>query len=58
MQDRDYLRSMLTLNEMRIIEGYDEIDNQYANEVFIEQGKIPLSDYGLGSNEIERYGTQ
>ena len=48
MQDRDYLRSMLTLNEMRIIEGYDEIDNQYANEVFIEQGKIPLSDYGFG----------
>ena len=48
MQDRDYLRSMLTLNEMRIIEGYDEIDNQYADEVFIEQGKIPLSDYGFG----------
>lgn len=48
MQDRDYLRSMLTLNEMRIIEGYDEIDNPYADEVFIEQGKIPLSDYGFG----------
>ena len=48
MQDRDYLRSMLTLNEMRIIEGYDEIDNPYANEVFVEQGKIPLSDYGFG----------
>jgi len=48
MQDRDYLRAMLTLNEMRIIEGYDEIDNPYADEVFVEQGKIPLSDYGFG----------
>jgi phage portal protein BeeE len=48
MQDREYLERILTLNEMRIIEGYDEIENPYANEVFIAQGKIPLSDYGFG----------
>jgi HK97 family phage portal protein len=48
MQDREYLERILTLNEMRIIEGYDEIENPYANEVFVEQGKIPLSDYGFG----------
>jgi HK97 family phage portal protein len=48
IQDREYLERILTLNEMRIIEGYDEIENPYANEVFVEQGKIPLSDYGFG----------
>ena len=32
---------------MRIIEGYDTIDNSYADELFIEQGKIPLSDMNI-----------
>lgn len=51
MKDRDYLKEILTLNEMRVIEGYDEIDNEYANEVFVPQGKIPLSDYGYESEQ-------
>jgi hypothetical protein len=30
-----------------VMQGSDELDNDYANEVFIEQGKVPLSDYNL-----------
>lgn len=48
LEDRNYLKEILTLNEMRLIDGYDEIENDYANEVFIAQGKVPLSDFGYG----------
>lgn len=41
------LKEVLTINEIRIIIGYDEIENEYANEVFVTQGKIPLSDYSV-----------
>lgn len=48
LEDRAYLKDILSINEMRVIDGYDEIDNDYANEVFIAQGKVPLSDFGYG----------
>ena len=47
LDERQSLAKILTLNEMRIIEGYDTIDNPYADEVFVEQGKIPLSDMNI-----------
>ena len=47
LDERQSLAKILTLNEMRIIEGYDTIDNSYADEVFVEQGRIPLSDMNI-----------
>lgn len=45
LDERSSLAKILTINEMRIMEGYDTIDLDIADEVFIEGGKIPLSDY-------------
>ncbi len=47
LDERQSLAKILTLNEMRIIEGYDTIDNPYADEVFIEPGRVPLSDMNI-----------
>ena len=47
LDERQSLAKILTLNEMRIIEGYDTIDNPYADEVFVEPGRIPLSDMNI-----------
>jgi HK97 family phage portal protein len=47
LDDRQSLAKILTINEMRIIEGYDTIDNPYADEVFIEPGRVPLSDMNI-----------
>ena len=44
------LSEYLTKNEVRVMMGWDEIDNPYADELFIDNGKIPLSDYAF---EIE-----
>lgn len=43
------LKEFYTINEVRIMLGADELDNEYANEVFVGQGMIPLSDY---SNDL------
>lgn len=47
LDERQSLAKILTINEMRIIEGYDTIDNPYADEVFIEPGRVPLSDMNI-----------
>ena len=47
LDERQSLAKILTLNEMRIIEGYDTIDNPYADEVFVEPGRVPLSDMNI-----------
>ena len=47
LDERQSLAKILTLNEMRIIEGYDTIDNPYADEVFVEPGRLPLSDMNI-----------
>jgi len=47
LDERQSLAKILTINEMRIIEGYDTIDNPYADEVFIEPGRAPLSDMNI-----------
>ena len=36
--------------KLRAIDGYDSIDNEYADEVFIDTNKIPLSDYSGGND--------
>lgn len=46
-EEANALLTTHTLNEVRVMQGSDELDNDYANEVFIEQGKVPLSDYNL-----------
>lgn len=50
LDERQSLAKILTINEMRIIEGYDTIDEKVADEVFIPQGQIPLSEWGAGFN--------
>jgi len=27
--------------------GSDELDEEYANQVFVQQGLVPLSDYNI-----------
>lgn len=46
-EEANALLTTHTLNEVRVMQGSDELDNDYANEVFIAQGKVPLSDYNL-----------
>jgi len=36
-----------TINEVRVMLGSDELEEEYANQVFIQQGMIPLSDYSI-----------
>ena len=46
------MEGKLSLNELRAIDGFDAIDNPYADEVFIDTTKIPLSDYSGGDDFI------
>lgn len=48
--DIDGLKSYLSYNEVRISQGYDEIENEYANELFVQQGMVPLSDFEVNIN--------
>ena len=46
----DDIEAMLkvhTINEVRAMIGDDEIEEDYANQVFIQSGMIPLSDYSV-----------
>ncbi|MFA5651023.1 MAG: phage portal protein [Proteiniphilum sp.] len=48
--DLDGVEKMLkthTINEVRVMQGSDEREETYANEIFINQGMIPLSDYDV-----------
>lgn len=43
------LLAVLTINEVRIMLGYDEItDSDAANQVFIASGKVPLNEFDMG----------
>lgn len=42
---------VLTINEVRIMLGYDELPEPYANQVFITSGMVPLSDYSSGIDQ-------
>ena len=41
------LERILPINEMRAALGYDTLDTPYADELFIDQGRIPLSDMNI-----------
>ena len=45
--DVDILLRTHTINEVRVMQGSDEIEEEYANQVFISQGMMPLSDYSV-----------
>lgn len=46
--DIEAFKEFCTINEIRILQGFDEVDEEYADQIFISQGKIPLSDYSSG----------
>ena len=45
LEDIKALSAYLTINEIRVMQGWDEIENDYANEIFMDTNKIPMSDY-------------
>lgn len=48
--DKDGVDAMLkvhSFNEVRVMLGSDELDEEYANQVFVQQGLVPLSDYSI-----------
>lgn len=50
LEERQALSEILSINEMRILEGWEELPEEMANQVFIASGKVPLSEYDLGIN--------
>lgn len=36
-----------SINEVRVMQGSDESEEPYANDIFIAQGLVPLSDYNV-----------
>jgi phage portal protein BeeE len=48
----DALLKTHTINEVRVMLGSDELSEEYANQVFIAQGQIPLSDYDVNFDGI------
>jgi len=47
VEDTDMFLKTHTINEVRVMLGSDELDEEYANQVFIQQGLVPLSDYNI-----------
>ena len=45
-QAESYLKTH-TINEVRVMMGSDEIEEEYANQVFINQGTTPLNDFSV-----------
>ena len=45
LEEINALSAYLTINEIRIMQGWDEIESEYADEIFIDRNKIPISDY-------------
>ena len=39
-----------TINEVRVMLGSDELEEEYANQVFIQSGLVPLNDYSVDVN--------
>ena len=45
-QTEAFLRTH-TINEVRVMLGSDELEEEYANQVFVQQGLVPLSDFDI-----------
>ena len=48
LEERKSLAEYLSINEMRVLEGWEELEGDAANQVFVASGKVPLSDFDLG----------
>jgi len=48
LEERKALSEILSINEMRVLEGWDELPEEVANQVFIASGKVPLNEFDLG----------
>lgn len=48
LEERKALSEILSINEMRILEGWEEVEGDAANQVFVASGKVPLSDFDMG----------
>lgn len=46
----DALLKTHSINEVRVMLGSDELEEEYANQVFIQQGTVPLSDFEIGTS--------
>lgn len=47
-EEVDALLKILSINEVRVMRGYDEIDSETANQVLVQNGLIPISDFDMG----------
>jgi HK97 family phage portal protein len=47
VEDTDMFLKTHTINEVRVMLGSDELDEEYANQVFVQQGLVPLSDFDI-----------
>lgn len=45
-EQKEWLKSICSVNEMRVIEGYDTIDNPAYNSVLVNSGTMMLDDLG------------
>jgi HK97 family phage portal protein len=52
VEDTDMFLKTHTINEVRVMLGSDELDEEYANQVFVQQGLVPLSDYNVEDIQI------
>lgn len=48
LDERKALSEILSINEMRVLEGWEEVEGDAANQVFIASGKVPLNEFDLG----------
>src|SRR5690606_36101456 len=48
LEERKSLAEYLSINEMRVLEGWEEVEGDAANQVFVASGKVPLSDFDMG----------
>lgn len=47
LDDAEKMLKTHTINEVRVMMGFDELDEEYANQVFVQSGLMPLSDYSV-----------
>lgn len=49
-EQKEWLKTICTTNEMRIIEGYDIVDNPAYNSVLVQSSMVMLDDLGVDIN--------
>lgn len=51
-EEIDSFLKIFSINEIRVLLGANELEDEYANQVFIQQGLVPLSDYNISDDQI------